>query len=170
MDPIFAWIESSALSEWLRGSACVCAFPTIVTLHNVGMAFLAGGGVVIDLRNIGFASQMPLKLMTRFVPVMWLAFGLNAATGILLLIAYPTKALTNPVFYFKVCMIALAAWLLHRTGVAAMRAPEGEQEAEATNTKLLAVASLACWIALITAGRLLAYTRRWEMLGIPSVG
>ena len=170
MDPVFAWLEGSALSDWVRGSECICAFPAIVTLHNIGMAFLAGGSVAIDLRLLGFASHMPLKPMGRFVPLLWLAFALNAVTGTLLLIAYPTKALTNPVFYFKVCMIALAAWLLHRTGVAAMRAPEGEQEAEATNTKLLAVASLACWIALITAGRLLAYTRRWEMLGIPSVG
>ena len=65
MDPLFAWIETSALSEWIRGSDCVCAFPTIVTLHNVGMAFLAGGGIAIDLRIIGFAPGIPLKPMGR---------------------------------------------------------------------------------------------------------
>ncbi len=36
MDPVFAWIESSALSEWVRGLDCICAFPTIVAGTYVG--------------------------------------------------------------------------------------------------------------------------------------
>ena len=43
MDAFLAFVENSALSEWVRGSDRICAFPTIVTLHNIGMAFLAGG-------------------------------------------------------------------------------------------------------------------------------
>ena len=39
----------------------------------------------------------------------------------------------------------------------------------AAKAKMLAVASLASWIALITAGRLLAYTHKWEMLGVPAI-
>jgi len=169
VDPIFAWIEGSALSEWIRGSDCVCAFPTIVTLHNVGMAFLAGGGVAIDLRIIGFASQMPLKPMARFVPLMWLAFALNATTGILLLLAYPTKALTNPLFYVKLSLVALAVWLLYRINRDILRAPEVDQTSLAANARGLALISLAAWAALIAAGRYLAYTHKWEMLGVPAI-
>jgi len=169
VDPIFAWIESSALSEWVRGSPCVCAFPTIVTLHNLGMAFLAGGGIAIDLRIIGFASAIPLKPMTRFVPLMWLAFGLNAATGILLLIAYPTKALTNPLFYVKLSLVALAVWLVFRINRDILQASEIDQKLLAGKAKGLAVISLAAWGALIAAGRYLAYTHKWEMLGVPAI-
>ena len=46
--------------------------------------------------------------MKRFLPVMWFGFWLNAISGVALLIAYPTKALTNPVFYLKLVLIALA--------------------------------------------------------------
>ena len=67
MDPVFAWIEHSALSDWIRGSDCVCAFPAIVTLHNIGMAFLAGCGIAIDLRIIGFAPGIPVKPMARLL-------------------------------------------------------------------------------------------------------
>jgi Family of unknown function (DUF6644) len=169
VDPIFAWIESSALSEWIRGSECICAFPAIVTLHNIGLAFLAGGGIVIDLRLIGFAADMPLKPMARFAPVLWLAFALNACTGILLLIAYPTKALTNPLFYIKLILVALAVGLVYRIGVDILRAPETDRRPLAAKAKALAVVSLAAWIALIAAGRFLAYTHRWEMLGVPAV-
>ena len=75
MDPVFAWIEHSALSDWIRGSDCVCAFPAIVTLHNIGMAFLAGCGIAIDLRIIGFAQGIPIKPMARLLPLMWAAFA-----------------------------------------------------------------------------------------------
>jgi hypothetical protein len=169
MDPVFSWIENSALSDWVRDSDCTCAFPIIVTLHNIGMAFLAGGSIVIDLRIIGFASAMPLKPMGRFVPLLWLAFAVNAVTGILLLIAYPTKALTNPLFYIKLSLVALAIGLVYRIATDVLRAPEVDRKPLAAKPKVLAIASLAAWAALIASGRYLAYTHKWEMLGIPAI-
>jgi hypothetical protein len=167
VDPIFAWIEGSELSQWIRGSECICAFPAIVTLHNIGLAFLAGGGIVIDLRLIGFASDMPLRPMARFAPVLWLAFLINATTGVLLLIAYPTKALTNPLFYIKMSVLALAVVLVYRIVTDVLRAPDGKPPT--ANARVLAAVSLATWIALIAAGRFLAYTHKWELLGVPAV-
>jgi general stress protein CsbA len=169
LDPIFAWIESSALSEWIRGSECICAFPAIVTLHNIGLAFLAGGGIVIDLRLIGFATDMPLKPMARFLPVLWLAFAVNATTGVLLLIAYPTKALTNPLFYIKLSLVGLAIGLVYRIAADILRAPDMDRRPLAGRAKALAMVSLATWVALIAAGRFLAYTHKWELLGVPAV-
>jgi hypothetical protein len=73
------------------------------------------------------------------------------------------------VFYVKLCLIALAVWLLHRIGVVVLRAADVEQGAGSLQAKRLAIASLLSWVAIITAGRLLAYTHKWEMLGIPSI-
>jgi len=36
---------------------------------------------VIDLRILGVAPHVPLKSMGRFLPVLWLAFAVNAASG-----------------------------------------------------------------------------------------
>jgi hypothetical protein len=173
MDPFLALIEHSALSEWIRGSESIFAFPTIITMHVIGMGFLAGGSAAIDLRILGFAPSIPLKAMRRFLPLLWLAFALNAASGTLLLIAYPTKAFTNPVFYVKLVLIAVAVGLVYRIGRTVLGAPEppGQRGSapEARDAKRLALASLAAWVALITAGRLLAYTHRWELLGVPAL-
>jgi len=169
MDPFLAFIETSALGEWVRGSESIFAFPAIITLHTIGMGFLAGGSAAIDLRILGFAPQMPLKPLGRFLPLLWLAFAVNAASGTLLLIAYPTKALTNPVFYVKLCLIALAVGLVHRIGATVLRAPDADQRPVATKAKVLAIASLAAWVALIAAGRLLAYTHKWELLGVRAI-
>jgi Family of unknown function (DUF6644) len=168
MDPVFAWIESSGLSEWVRGSDCICAFPTIVTLHNVGMAFLAGGNIAIDLRLLGFARSIPLKPLARFVPLLWLAFATMAASGTLLFIGYPTKALTNPLFYFKLVLIGVAFCLVYRLG-AEVLAVDTDQKCLAPRTKIFAVASLLVWLSLIAAGRFLGYTHRWELLNVPAV-
>jgi hypothetical protein len=169
VDPFLAFIEDGTLSSWIRGSESLFAFPTIITLHTIGMGFLAGGSAAIDLRILGFAPQIPLKTMARFLPLLWLAFAVNAVSGTLLLIAYPTKALTNPVFYVKLCLIALAVGLVYRIGSTILRAPDVERRPVAWSAKALAFVSLVAWVALITAGRLLAYTHRWELLGIRSI-
>src|SRR6516225_5912078 len=116
MDPVFAFIEHTDLSEWIRGSESNFAFPTIITFHAIGMAFLAGGSAAIDLRILGFASSLSLGAMRRFLPLLWLAFAINATSGTLLLIAYPTKALTNPLFYVKMGLVALGMTLVYRIG------------------------------------------------------
>jgi hypothetical protein len=170
VDPFFAWIENSALASWVRGESIesTYVFPVVVTLHTIGMGFLAGGGAAIDLRILGVARHIPLPLMARFLPLLWLAFAVNAVSGILLLIAYPTKALTNPVFYVKLCLIALAVALVYRIGALVLR-KASDHEPVGANARMLAAASLVSWIALITAGRLLAYTHTWEMLGIRAI-
>jgi hypothetical protein len=170
-DPLLAWIETSALASWVRGESLetVLVFPVIVTLHTLGMGFLAGGSAALDLRILGVAPSIPLKPLRRFIPLLWLAFAVNAVSGVLLLIAYPTKALTNPLFYIKVGLITLAVWLLYRISATVFQSPDIDQNHLDRRAKVLAAGSLAAWIALITAGRLLAYTHKWEMLGVPSL-
>ncbi len=165
-DPFFAFVENSELSEWIRGSESIFAFPTIITLHAIGMAFLAGGSAAMDLRILGVAPGMSLAAMARFLPVLWLGFAINAASGTLLLIAYPTKALTNPVFYVKVGLIALGAVLVYCIGTTVLRGPDVEQKHKDSRARALALASLAVWLALITTGRLLGYTHTWILLGV----
>jgi hypothetical protein len=169
VDPFLAFIEDSALSEWIRGSESLFAFPAIITLHAVGLGFLAGGSAAIDLRVLGFAPGISLGATGRFLPLLWLAFAVNAVSGTLLFIAYPTKALTNPLFYVKLALVALAMGLVYRIGATVLHAPDVERKPVAKHAKALALASLAAWVALILAGRLLAYTHRWELLGVRAI-
>ena len=163
--PVFAWIEASTLSTWLRESPSLWAFPFVLILHTVGMGFLVGANVAIDLRVLGLAPRIPLSLLEKFFIVIKIAFFINAISGILLLIAYPTKALTNPVFYLKLFLIAFglveAVWL--RTKV--LRAPNADVETAKRRGKVLAATSLAVWAGGVTAGRFLAYTYVHLMAG-----
>jgi hypothetical protein len=158
MTPFFVWLEATSFSIWLREAPSIMVFPFILILHTVGLAFLVGANIAIDARVLGAARGVPLLSMRRYYRAMWAGFWVNAASGVLLLIAYPTKALTNPVFYLKLAVIAAALMLaqairrhMFQGSVAAgVRAPAA--------LKLLAAVSLACWVVAITAGRFLAYT------------
>ena len=167
MDGFFAWIEGTSLSIWLRETPSIMAFPFVLILHTVGLAFLVGVNVAIDGRLLGLARGVPLLSMRRYYRAMWVGFWVNAFSGVLLLIAYPTKALTNPLFYLKLALIALA---LAIGSLIRRRAAEGGVAAGATAARplrLLAAASLACWVLSITAGRLLAYTCTRLTVGSP---
>lgn len=150
LDPFLAWLEATALSQWVVGSPSLFAFPGILCVHAVGMALAVGVSVAFDLRVLGVTRGMPLDQMRTFLPVLWIGFWLNLASGVLLLIGYPTKALTNPVFYLKIALIAVAMGLMVKLSRPA-DLPEALQ-------RRLAILSLLCWASAITAGRLLAYT------------
>jgi hypothetical protein len=156
MEPFFVWIEATSFSAWLRESPSLWVFPFILILHTVGLAFFVGANVAWDVRVLGFSLGIPLDALRRYFLVMWAGFWINAVSGVLLLIAYPTKALTNPLFYVKLTLIGFGIVLALRI----RREVEGvRSESDAPRVaRTLAAASLVCWVAVIFAGRLLAYT------------
>ena len=157
IDPFLIWLESTALSQWVVGSESMLAFPGILALHAIGMGFAVGICLALDLRILGVAPGVRIAEMRRFVPVVWAAFWLNAVSGVLLLIGYPTKALTNPVFYLKLLLIGVGLWLFRRIGRRVFD-DAGDERAQSPLVQRLAIFSLVCWVGAITAGRFLAYT------------
>ena len=157
IDPFLVWLENTALSQWVVGSESMFAFPGILALHAIGMGLAAGLAAVLDLRILGVASGVPLVEFRRFQPVLWGGFWLNAVSGVLLLVGYPTKALTNPVFYLKLLLIGVAMVLFVRID-RVIRSNDPVAPAAAQRLRRLAVTSLVCWGGAITAGRFLAYT------------
>ncbi len=158
MDPFLAWIESTAFSTWMREDESILAFPAVLALHTIGLALVVGVNVALNLRILGVARGIVVAEMRHYLPVFWIGLVVNAVSGLALLAAYPTKALTDPVFYVKLTLIAAALWLLARIGRTVFHDAAWEQGAMAARMKRMAMASLACWAGAITAGRLLAYT------------
>jgi hypothetical protein len=154
MDPFFLWLEATPLSQWITQSTSVFAFPAILSAHAIGMGLAAGINAAFALHILGFVRGFSSRELSRFVPFMWFGFWLNFVSGILLLIGYPTKALTNPVFYLKLALIASAMGLY----LAIRRRIFDVEVVNDPRLRSLATASLVCWASAITAGRLLAYT------------
>jgi hypothetical protein len=157
------WIERTGLSVWIREGS-LWAFPNILILHTVGLAFLVGANVALDARVLGVAARVPLSTMLPFFRVMWLGFWVNAISGVLLLWAYPTKALTNPLFYVKLGLIAIG--LVHAEWIRRQLRADPAYGAGAS-ARIAAAGALFCWMAAIASGRLLAYTHTFMMANEP---
>jgi hypothetical protein len=157
----FRWLEATRLSVWTRESTSFWAYPAILSAHAIGMGLAAGVGAVISLHVLGVAADAPTRELRRFRGVLWGGWWLNAFSGLLLLNAYPTKALTNPVFYVKLALIAIALWLFVRMDRALADERVDLDRWKAGRGRALAIASLVTWAGAITAGRLLAYTYRY---------
>ena len=155
MDPFFLWLEATPLSQWITQSTSVFAFPAILSAHAIGMGLAAGINAMFALHILGVARGVPSRELSRFVPFMWFGFWLNFISGVLLLIGYPTKALTNPVFYLKLTLIAAAMGLYV---LIRRRIFDVADVVDNRSLRFMAGTSLVCWAGAITAGRLLAYT------------
>jgi hypothetical protein len=154
-------IEDTGFSTWLRESESPFAFYFILLFHTFGLALLVGANMIVDLRLLGVARAVPIAPLKKLFPIMWTGFAINAVTGILLVIAYPTKSLTNLDFYVKLSVIGFAIWVMQRLKTQVFEDP-GLSESEMTaRGAALAKWSLFLWFGAITAGRLLAYTYKY---------
>lgn len=158
------WLEGTAPSIWIRETPSILAFPFILYLHTLGLALIAGLSSGVALAIIGFPGSARLSPLFRLFPLMWIGLGINVLSGIALLMAYPAKALTNPVFYIKLVAVAGAVgilqWLQGRFGVTERAdAISGEfQSSSDPRLRAAAWAMLSLWLIATLTGRLLAYT------------
>ncbi len=163
MMSLLASLEQNALSVWVRESPSLLAFPFILYLHTLGLAMLAGIKVGLDfwLLARGTIPSFELKGIYR---VMWLGFAINLVSGLILLAAYPAKALTNWVFFAKLAMVVAAVWVLEQTKRELVVVDAATRDVS-TRARRLASASLVLWGGTILAGRLLAYTYHILLVG-----
>ena len=154
---MMAWLEATALATWTRESPSIWAYPTILTLHTVGLGIVVGANAVIDFRLLGFARRMSLPSLFPLFHFMLWAFLLNAATGFLLFMSEATTKSRQPIFYIKLTLIALALWNTNVVRLGIRRDGGVGAPLNAPRYRRLAVISLVLWTGAITAGRLMAY-------------
>ena len=155
---MMAWLEGTGLATWVRESPSLWAYPTILTLHTVGLGIVVGASAVVDFRLLGYARRVRLVDLSPLFALMAWAFLLNAVTGVLLFIADATTKSRQPVFYVKLSLIFIALWCTFGTRQIVREGnPEAAAGAAPANGARLAVASLLLWAGAITAGRLMAY-------------
>lgn len=149
---LFASFELTGFSTTIRELWWV--FPTILVFHSLSMGLMAGIGIVSALRALEFARQIPPSMLRKFHPLLWLGLAVASTSGLLLLAGYPAKALTNPLFFIKLLMLAAAiALTLRLTSPTQRPLAQGKSPA-----RLPAMITISLWFGVIASGRFLAYT------------
>jgi hypothetical protein len=153
MTNFFAALEQLPLSTWLRESDSIWAYPTMLTLHTIGLALLVGASAALNLRVLGRGQAIALADLRPLFRWMWVGFWINALSGVVLLAADATTKAAAPMFLIKLGLVAI--------GVVVMTAQRREVFAPAASVtptaRALATVSLGIWFVAIAAGRLMAY-------------
>src|SRR5947209_3626447 len=138
-------LEQSDLSIWLREAPSVFGFYFILVFHTIGLTLVVGPNTAIDLRLLGVAPAIPLPPLRSWFKLMWLGLAINVTSGIFLVLAYPSKAFTNPDFYIKLTLIGFAVWTLRKIKRQVFDDSSLSEAAVLARGKMLAVWSLVLW-------------------------
>lgn len=156
---VFQRLQQSAFTDWFLGSPSIWAYPTVLTLHTVGMAILVGASFVINLRVLQVSGLIPLHRLQPLYRFVWIGFTINLVSGVILFITEAADRVVDPVFGIKMASIAVALALglvVKRRAIDRMDAPQ----AATVQTRSLAAAALGMWTVAIVAGRLMAYLKK----------
>ena len=160
LDAVTAWLSDTPLSRLLQNVDWLV--PAIQTLHILCVALVISSVVMLALGAFGLygREQSPLRRQSRFVPNVRWGLPVLLATGALMVVAEPDRALPNPVFQLKMVLLVAAIGL---TALGARRLTvlqNGDTAGLRGDLVLraLAVGALLLWISVLISGRWIAYS------------
>jgi len=162
---ICQWVDSTRLNAVLRQSNW--AFPVLDVIHTLGIVLVAGTIMLVDFRLLGLALRsVPIRqIVARIVPATLWGFGLMLVSGGLLFASEAVKMYHSPAFRIKLIMLALAglnALIFHRT-IYRDAANWDPASVAPSRARLAGMLSLIFWIAIIAAGRAIAYGPGYDL-------
>jgi hypothetical protein len=147
------WLASTAFSQKIQ--ITTWAIPGIQTVHIIALAILFASALVFSLRiaGRGLASEPLPLLAARFTRAIWYLLAVLVASGTLLIIAEPGRTITNPMFYTKMVLLALAIAITLWLSAVARR----QFERPTAVHVFMAAVGMLLWVGIMFAGRLIAY-------------
>ena len=98
-ESLVSWIEGGTLNTWVLGSSWI--WPTMETLHFVGLSVMLGALLIIDLRLAGYFRKIDIGATHRLLPWVFAGFGINLVTGVLFFFGDPGRYSINIGFQMK---------------------------------------------------------------------
>jgi hypothetical protein len=153
-------LEDSGAATDIRKSLYL--FPFLDCIHVMALALVFGTILAVDLRALGIASRGRsfVRMSGELLPITWGAFAVSVLTGSLMFITNARVYAHNTPFRIKMVLLALAGLnmaVFHLT--AGRRMGSWDQAPSAPGVgRLTAALSLALWVGIIFAGRVIGFT------------
>jgi hypothetical protein len=155
-------LEASGLGQAMR--QWLWLYPSVETVHIVGIGLLFGSIAILDLRLLGVSRNVPVRLLARHVlPWTAAAFLLIVPSGLMMFTAHASDFVSSPLFVLKMSLILAAglnAALFHTMTYPSVDVWDSEEMRKLgppPSARVSAALSIAVWITVIACGRLLAY-------------
>src|SRR6056297_2532351 len=133
-----AWLEGSALADFLRGLG-IWTYGLLNLGHILGIGSLFGAVLILDLKLIGLWRSIPAASLIRpTVPLAAIGFALAATSGVMMLSFNTTEYHGNPFIYakFPIMLGGLTNVAVVQRVSAWRRAAAGEPPARGDRTRL----------------------------------
>ncbi len=132
-------------------------WPTLETLHFVGLCLLFTTVLIVNLRLLGMIKVVPYSAVYQLLPIGMLGFAINLITGMLFFIGIPSQYNANPVFYWKIVFVLLgglnAAYFMLADD--SWRAESGVDAP--ASSKVAAASAVFIWVAVLYCGHMLPF-------------
>jgi hypothetical protein len=161
LDSFCNWLAATPLSQTIQTIDWI--IPAVQTVHILSVAAVVTSALMINLRLLGIRrdDQSIAGVARRFLPFIWWPLPALASTGAILIVAEPARALENPVFLLKMGLllaaaaVTLACQLPIRSNEDFWELSPGRRRA----AQLIALTAIPLWIAIVCAGRWIAYVQ-----------
>jgi hypothetical protein len=155
------WLAATPASQTIQTIEWI--IPAVQTVHILAVGLVMSSILMLDLRllGLGAANQSLAAVAQRLLPFVWWSLPVLLATGATLIVAEPSRALENPVFVLKMCLLAtaIAVTLLCQMPLRRNAAFWELSAARRRAARSVALVSLPLWVAIIFAGRWIAYVQ-----------
>jgi len=148
-------LNAAAIGTFVRETKWV--WPTLQTLHFMGLTLLLGVVFLVDLRILGAMRSLSFATVHRLLPWGVLGFALNVFTGMCYWVAAPYQYTLNTVFYWKVVFMMIAG--INAIYLTLFEEPWALQAGDEAplRGKLIAASVVALWIGVIFCGIMLPF-------------
>jgi uncharacterized membrane protein SirB2 len=157
MEEFATWLAGTRVSTLILDTAW--AVPSLQTVHILAIAMVLSSSGMIVLRLFGRAGLRATltETLDRYLPWIWGALVVLAATGALLVTGEPERSLLNPVFQLKMLLLvaAIAATVVLARQMRSAAVAHGAAARPAVVG--LALAGFLLWCGIAVAGRWIAY-------------
>ena len=132
-------------------------WPTLETLHFVGLSMLFTVVLIVNLRLLGAIKIVPVSAVYQMLPIGLLGFGVNLVTGMLFFLGIPSQYNGNPVFYWKIVFVLLGGLNVMYFMVVedAWRTSSGRDVS--AGPKIAAASAIFIWAAVLYCGHMLPF-------------
>jgi hypothetical protein len=153
------WLAATPASTGIQNAGWI--IPTVQTIHILSIAIVMSSVLLIHLRVLGVVSNaQPIdSIARRFLPWIWLTLVILLLSGTTLIVGEPGRSLQNPAFIAKMSMlvVVILLTLLFQRGLRRDARFWERSRGRLLGGRLLAGVSLLLWIAIVFAGRWIAY-------------
>ncbi|MGZ3276072.1 MAG: DUF6644 family protein [Caulobacteraceae bacterium] len=157
--PFLKSLEDSAPATAIRNSSYL--FPSLEAVHVIALSLMLGTITVVDLRLLGLASKgrSAERVSSEVLTWTWIGFAVVALSGFTMFTTNARVYAHNTAFLIKLALLAVAGanmMVFHLTAARSMH--RWDRTAAPTIGKAAAALSLALWVAVIFAGRVVGFT------------